>query len=448
MFENLSSNLTRIFNKLTSKGYLTESEIELTMREIRIALLEADVNLTIVKDFINKVKISIIGKEVIKSISPAQMIIKLVEENLVEILGTENSELNLNIPAPIKIMMVGLQGSGKTTNSGKIGLRITQKYHKKVLLVSLDTIRFAAQEQLAALAQQASVDFLPIIADENPLEIASRALKLVNSKNYEVVIFDTAGRLHIDENLMNELKKLKDLINPQEILLVADATTGQDALNIANKFNDSLSITGTILTRIDGDTRGGAALSIKAITGCAIKFISTGEKLTEIEEFHPKRIVSRILDMGDIISLVERAAENVDIEEAQKLAKRAQKGNFDLNDLSLQLKNIRKMGGISGVINLLPGMKNIKNKINDVKSNEKIILKQEAIILSMTKHERRNPKILNASRKRRIAKGSGSTIQEVNKLLKQYYDMNTVMKKISKMNKSSIMKQGFKGLFS
>jgi signal recognition particle subunit SRP54 len=448
MFENLSDSLTKIFDKLTKRGFLNEEDVNLALREVRIALLEADVALPVVKDFVNKIKEQIIGKEIVKSISPGQMVIKLVQDALSEVLGSEISELNLNIVPPAVIMMVGLQGSGKTTSSAKIAFRLKQKQNKKILLASLDVARPAAQEQLAVLANTAQVFSLPIIANQNPIDIAKRALNTAKLESYDLVILDTAGRLHIDESLMDELTQIKSVTNPCEILFVADAMTGQDAVNVAKEFNSKLSITGIILTRIDGDTRGGAALSIKAVTGCPIKFLGSGEKLSELEEFHPSRIASRILDMGDIVSLVEKAAENFNQLDAEKMAKKIQKGGFDLDDLAAQMKSIRKMGGVGSMLNFLPGIKKIKNQMADANVDEKILLRQEAIISSMTKHERKFPKILNASRKKRIAMGAGVQVQDINKLLKQHLDMSTMMKKFGKMDKKSMLRSGLGRLFS
>jgi signal recognition particle subunit SRP54 len=448
MFESLSENLGKIFDKLKGRGFLSEDDVNAAMREVRIALLEADVALPVVKEFINSVKEKAIGTEVLKSITPSQMVIKIVQDQLTVMLGSENNELSLQTAPPAVIMMAGLQGSGKTTTSAKIALRLKEKQHKKTLLASLDVARPAAQEQLAVLATQAGVASLPIIKGETPVQIAKRALQTAKLEGFDVVILDTAGRLHIDETLMSELVEIKKLASPVETLLVADSLTGQDAVNVAKEFHEKLTVTGIILTRIDGDNRGGAALSMRSITGCPIKFLGSGEKLTELEEFHPDRIASRILDMGDIVSLVERAAETINQEDAERLAKKVQKGTFDLNDLAEQLKTIRKMGGVGGLMGMLPGMKKIKSQLADANIDEKIIIRQEAIISSMTKQERKNAKIINASRRRRIAIGSGVTVQDVNRLLKQYQDMSTMMKKVSKMDKKSFMRSGLGNLFS
>lgn len=447
MFDSLSDNLSKIFSKLKGKGVLSEDDVNTAMREVRIALLEADVALPVVKDFINKVKERAIGQEVVKSISPAQMVIKIVQDNLVETLGSDSAELNLNVPAPAVIMMAGLQGSGKTTSAAKLALNLRRKKGKKVLLASLDIYRPAAQKQLEILAKQIEVGSLPIIEGEKPEKITKRALEVARLEGYDILVLDTAGRLHIDKELMHELQIVKKLANPVETLLVADCLTGQDAVNIASQFQSQIGITGIILTRVDGDSRGGAALSMRQVTGCPIKFIGVGEKVSEFEEFHPDRIASRILGMGDIIALVERAAENVDIEEAKKLQQKMKKGSFDLDDLAGQFKTMRKMGGIGSLMGMLPGIGKFKKQIDESGGiDERMLIRQESIIYSMTKKERRNPKLLNGSRKRRIAAGSGVEVQEVNRLLKQFKDMETMMKKFSKMDKKSIMRGGLKGM--
>jgi signal recognition particle subunit SRP54 len=448
MFASLSENLGKIFDKLTRRGFLSEQDVDLAMREVRIALLEADVSLPVVRDFINKVKEVAIGEEVIKSISPAQMVIKVVQDQLTETLGSEFQELNLAITPPAVIMMVGLQGAGKTTCSAKLALRLKEKQNKKVLVASLDVNRPAAQEQLAVLARQAGVESLEIMPGQRPVAIAERALKTAKTEGYDVLILDTAGRLHIDYELMQELETVKKNTNPIETMLVADSLTGQDAVNIASQFNQRLSLTGIILTRIDGDNRGGAALSMRFTTGCPIKFLGSGEKLSDLQEFHPKRIASRILGMGDIVSLVEKAAETVNQEEAEKLAKKFKKGSFDLNDLASQIRNIKKMGGLGSMLSFLPGIGKIKDKLGEGKIDEKLLARQEAIIYSMTKQERKFPKLLNASRKKRIAAGAGVTVQDVNRLMKQYLDMSTVIKKLGKMDKKSMLRAGIGNIFS
>lgn len=446
MFESLSENLSKVFSKLKGKGVLGEDDVNSAMREVRIALLEADVALPVAKDFINKVKEKAVGQEVVKSVSPAQMVIKIVHDNLKEMLGHDASEINLKTTPPAVVMMVGLQGSGKTTSSGKLGYFLKEKQKKKILLASLDIYRPAAQQQLAVIANQTGIKSVDIIEGQKPLEITERALKQAKQESYDVLILDTAGRLHIDDELMKELQQVKKLANPVETILVADSLTGQDAVNIASSFNEKVGVTGIILTRIDGDGRGGAALSMKAVTGCPIKFLGVGEKISEFEVFHPDRIASRILDMGDVVSLVERAVENVDMEEAKRLEKKIKKGKFDLNDLAKQLKTMRKMGGIGGMMSMLPGIGKIKKQMGDAQIDERILIRQESIIYSMTKAERINPKIINGSRKKRIAIGSGVEVQDVNRLLKQYKQMAMVMKKIGRMDKKALMRGGLQNL--
>lgn len=442
MFNSLSNNLSNVFNKLKKRGIITESDLNTAMREVRIALLEADVALPVAKEFIKQVKEKALGQEVIKSVSPTDMIIKIVNDHLEELLQHENSELNFSNTPPITYMMVGLQGSGKTTTAGKLALHLKEKHNKKILLVSCDTYRPAAQDQLALLAQQIEVTSLPIIKEETPEQITKRALKVGKTEGYDIIILDTAGRLHIDDPLMEEIKSLNSLSTPSETLLVVDALTGQDAVNVAKHFNEALSITGIILTRIDGDARGGAALSMKNITGSPIKFLGSGEKITELEPFHADRIASRILGMGDVVSLVERAAETVSEEETKSLTQKIKKGQFDFNDLAKQFKTMRKMGGIGNIMSMMPGIGKFKDKIDEAGVNDQFIKRQEAIIHSMTTKERRNPKLINASRKQRIAKGAGQSIQDVNRLIKQHKQMSTVMKKFSKMDKKSLMRSG------
>ena len=440
MFESLSNNLNKIINKITSRGMLTEDDIDLAMREIRIALLEADVALSVVREFINKVKEQAKGEKVIKSISPGQMIVKIVHDELVMLLGEKLSPINLAAKPPAVIMVVGLQGSGKTTSSAKLALWLKQKMNKNVMLASLDTVRPAAKEQLQTLAKQVNINSLPIIANETALDIAKRALKTNKTSIEDVIILDTAGRLHIDEDLMQELVEIKKITNPIEIILVADALTGQDAVNIAKKFNETLSLTSIILTRIDGDSRGGAALSITQTTGCPIKYVGVGEKMNEFEVFHPDRIASRILGMGDIVSLVEKASATIDQEDAEKMAAKLKKGLFNLNDLLSQLRNLKKMGGISSMMGMIPGLGKLKAQMGNANINEHSMKQQEAIILSMTEKERRNSKVINGSRRKRIAKGSGTQVQDVNRLLKQFQEMSNMMKKFSKMDQKSMMR--------
>ena len=446
MFDSLTTRLGDVFDRLRKRGALSEADVTAALREVRVALLEADVALPVVKDFVNAVKDKAIGQDVVRSVSPGQMVIKIVHDHLVEVLGSEQVELSLASVPPVGIMMVGLQGSGKTTTSAKIALRFKNRDKKKVLMASLDVHRPAAQEQLAILGRQTGVDTLPIVAGEKPVQIAERAMKVGRLEGYDVVMLDTAGRLHIDEALMMEVAAVRDLVKPHETLLVADAMTGQDAVTVGKAFNERIGLTGIVLTRIDGDARGGAALSMRAITGKPIKLLGIGEKLDALETFHPDRIAGRILGMGDVVSLVEKAAETIDQEEAAKLAAKMEKGNFDLDDLAAQLRQLRKMGGMSGMMSMLPGVGKIKKQISEANIDDKVIKRQEAIISSMTKAERKNPKVLNGSRRRRIALGSGTTVQDVNKLLKQHQDMATMMKKVQKLGKKGFMRQGLAGL--
>ncbi len=443
MFDNLSDSLGKVFSKLKGKGYIGEDDVNAAMREVRIALLEADVALPVAKDFIKQVKERAIGQEVIKSVSPAQMVIKIVQDCLEETLGGEEAaELNLAANPPVVVMMVGLQGSGKTTSTGKLALRLKNKQKKKVLMASLDIYRPAAQEQLAILGQQTQVDTLPIVKEEKPEAITKRALSEAKKGGYDVLLLDTAGRLHIDGELMAELQAVKKLSNPTETLLVADALTGQDAVHIATEFNEKVGVTGIVLTRVDGDGRGGAALSMKAVTGQPIKFIGVGEKVSEFEPFHPDRIASRILGMGDVVSLVERAAENVNEEDAKALEKKMRKGSFDMEDMAKQFKLMKKMGGLGGIMGMMPGMGKLKDKVAEAGVDDKTFIRLEAIISSMTKWERKNPDQIKASRKKRIAAGSGTLVQDVNRLLKQHKQMKTMMKKMGKMDKKSMMRSG------
>ena len=447
MFENLSNRLSDVFDRLRRRGALGEEDVAAALREIRIALLEADVALPVVKDFINAVRDRAVGQEVLRSVTPAQMVVKIVHDHLVETLGrTGEVGLNLNAVPPVVVMMVGLQGSGKTTSAAKIALRLRNRDKKKVLIASLDVQRPAAQEQLAVLGRQVGVASLPIVAGERPLAIARRAVQTGRLEGYDVVILDTAGRLHIDEELMLELAAVRDATLPTETLLVADAMTGQDAVNVAKSFNERVGVTGIMLTRVDGDARGGAALSMRAITGKPIKFVGTGEKIDALEPFHAERIAGRILDMGDVVGLVEKAAETIDQHEAEKLAAKMQKGSFDLDDLAGQLRQLRKMGGMSGMMGMLPGIGKIKKQLGEAKIDDGMIKRQEAIISSMTKKERRNPKLLNASRRLRVAAGSGTTVQEINRLLKQYQDMAHMMKKASKLGKKGLTRHGLSAL--
>tara|TARA_E500000075_G_C6996323_1_gene327326 strand:+ start:2852 stop:4351 length:1500 start_codon:yes stop_codon:yes gene_type:complete len=432
MFETLSDRLSTVFSKITGRGLLTESNVDEALREVRRALLEADVALEVVKDFLEKVREKAIGEEVIKSVSPGQTVIKIVNDELTKLLGSENVELNLKVNPPAVVMMVGLQGSGKTTTSAKIAHFIRNKYKNKVMMASLDVNRPAAQEQLEILGIENSIDTLPIIKNQKPTEIAKRAFQEAKLGGFDVLILDTAGRLHVDEGLMNELDSINQIANSQEIMLVADALTGQDAVNVAKSFSQKLPLTGVILTRLDGDSRGGAALSMRHITGQPIKFVGVGEKIENLEEFYPDRISNRILGMGDIVSLVEKAKETIDTENANKIAKKISKGLFDLDDMAQQLKQMSKMGGISGILGMLPGVSKVKKQMAESNMNDKIIIRQIAIISSMTPKEKRNPKLLNASRKRRIARGSGTEVSEINKLIKLYRQTSDMMKKFGK----------------
>ena len=448
MFDTLAEKLSGVFDRLARRGALTESDVDTAMREIRIALLEADVALPVVRDFVAKVREQAVGQAVVKSVTPSQMVVKIVNDALVETLGGENAALDLNAPAPVPVLMVGLQGSGKTTTSAKLALRL-KKDKKRVLLASLDVYRPAAQEQLAQLGKQIDVAVLPVIVGEKPKAIAARAMAEAK-KGYDVVILDTAGRLHIDLDMMAEVAEVRALVNPHETLLVVDALAGQDAANIAREFNEKIGITGIVLTRIDGDSRGGAALSMRAVTGRPIKFLGAGEKVEALEPFHPDRLAGRILGMGDVVSLVETAAEKMDKDEAERVAKRMMDGRFDLNDLLSQLRQMQKMGDLKGLLGLIPGMGKFKAQIDAAKIDDKVFKRQEAIILSMTPRERRNPDIIKASRKKRIADGCGLSVQEVNKLLKQYDQMADMMKKVKKMGKRGLfggLPGGFGGGF-
>jgi len=445
MFEGLTGRLGDIFDKLRRRGALTEEDVSAALREVRVALLEADVALPVVKQFVAQVKERAVGVEVLRSISPGQQVIKIVHDNLVEMLG-EGVEINLNAAAPVPVLMVGLQGSGKTTSTAKIALRLKTKERKKVLMASLDVRRPAAQEQLKVLGEQVGVATLPIVPGQDPIAIARRALETGRLEGYDVVMLDTAGRLSIDEELMAEVAAVRDATNPAETLLVADAMTGQDAVTVATNFNDKVGITGIMLTRIDGDARGGAALSMRQITGKPIKLLGTGEKIDELEPFHPDRIAGRILGMGDVVSLVEKAVETIDKEDAEKLARKMEKGGFDLDDMAMQMKQLRKMGGMSGLMGMLPGIGKIKDQMKDANIDDGMIKRQEAIISSMTKAERKNPDIIKASRRKRIAAGSGTSVQEVNKLLKQFETMRGMMKQVQKLGKKGLMRQGLQGL--
>ena len=432
MFETLSDRLTGIFDKLTGRGALSEDDVAEAMREVRRALLEADVALEVVRGFIDTVQEKAIGHEVLKSITPGQQVIKIVNDELVAMLGDEAVGIDLKAKAPVPIMLVGLQGSGKTTTCAKIALRLLKQNKKKILMASLDTSRPAAQEQLRVLGEQVEVDTLAIKKGQDPLQITRRAIKEAKTGGYDVVMLDTAGRTHIDKELMAETVEIHKIAKPHETLLVADALTGQDAVNLAKSFDECVPLTGIVLTRVDGDGRGGAALSMRAVTGKPIKLIGTGEKVDALEDFHPDRIANRILGMGDVVSLVEKAAETLDVETAEKIAKKMRKGVFDLEDLSDQLKQMEKIGGMSGVLNMLPGIGKMKKQIEEADLDNSVVKRQQAIISSMTMKERRVPKLLNASRKKRVASGSGTTVQDINKLLKMHRTMADMMKKMGK----------------
>jgi signal recognition particle subunit SRP54 len=449
MFETLQDRLGSILNGLTGRGALSEADVAAALREVRRALLEADVALEVVRSFTDAVRENAVGAEILKSIKPGQMVVKLVHDELIAMLGSEGVSIDLNAAAPVVIMMVGLQGSGKTTTSGKIANRLKTRDKKKVLMASLDTRRPAAQEQLRQLGVQTGIDTLPVIAGQSPTDIAARAVQAARLGGHDVVILDTAGRTHIDEPLMIEMAEIKRKSNPHEILLVADALTGQDAVNLARNFDDRVGITGLVWTRRAGDGRGGAALSMRAVTGKPIKLIGTGEKMDALEEFHPKRVADRILGMGDIVSLVEKAAENIDAEQAAAMAKKMQSGKFDLNDLASQLQQMTKMGGMGGIMGMMPGMGKMKDQMAAAGLDDRMFGRQLAIISSMTRKERANPDILKHSRKKRIASGSGTDAAEINKLLKMHRQMADVMKAMGGKGKGGgMMRAAMGGLAS
>ena len=428
MFETLSGRLSGILGKLRGRGALSESDVNDAMREVRRALLEADVALDAARSFTDRVRTKAVGADVIRSVTPGQMVVKIVHDELTAMLGSDAEPIDLNAAPPVCILMAGLQGSGKTTTTAKIAKRLFDRQKRKVLMASLDTRRPAAMEQLAILGRQISVDTLPIVAGQTPVQIARRAQEAARLGGYDVVMLDTAGRTTLDEALMAEVAEVKAAANPHEILLVLDALTGQDAVNTAKAFNDRLGITGAVLTRVDGDGRGGAALSLRAVTGKPIKLIGTGEKMDALEDFHPQRIAGRILGMGDIVSLVERAAENIDVEQAQRAAEKIRKGKFDLEDLKLQLQQMEKLGGVGGLMGMIPGIAKMKDQLANTGMNDKAVKRQVAIINSMTPKERRDPDVLKHSRKKRIAAGSGTSSEEINKLLKMHRGMADMMK--------------------
>ncbi|MGQ2986848.1 MAG: signal recognition particle protein [Blastomonas fulva] len=439
MFESLTSKLGDVFDRLKKRGALTESDVVEALREVRVALLEADVALPVVKDFVASVKDKAIGQQVLRSVTPGQMVIKIVHDHLVDMLGREVEDVSLAAVAPVPILMVGLQGSGKTTSTAKIAKLLKEKHGKKVMMASLDVQRPAAQEQLKVLGEQVNVATLPIVAGQMPVDIARRALQSAKLQSFDVVMLDTAGRLHVDQQLMDEMKAVANEATPKEILLVVDSLTGQDAVNVAQNFSEQVPLTGVVLTRMDGDARGGAALSMRAVTGRPIKFVGMGEKMDAIEPFHPGRVAGRILGMGDVVSLVEKAAATVEREDADKLAAKMSKGQFDMNDLRTQLRQMTKMGGLGALAGMMPGMKKAKAAMSASGVDDKVLVHMDAIIGSMTPKEREKPALLNAKRKIRIAKGSGTTVQDVNRVLKMHQEMEGAMKKIRKMG-------GLKGL--
>jgi signal recognition particle subunit SRP54 len=432
MFETLSERLSGILDKLTRRGALTETDVAEAMREVRRALLEADVALDVVRDFTEAVKAKAVGQEVVRSVSPGQMVVKIVHDELVRVLGADAQGIDLAAQPPVTMMLVGLQGSGKTTTTAKLARRLQTRDKQKVLMASLDTRRPAAQEQLRVLGEQAGVATLPIVAGESPTEIASRALKASRLGGYDVLLLDTAGRTHIDDELMAEVAAIEQIAQPHETLLVADALTGQDAVNLAKSFDARVALTGIVLTRVDGDGRGGAALSMRAVTGKPIKLIGVGEKLDALEGFHPARIAGRILGMGDVVGLVEKAMETVELDKAQKIAAKVKKGAFDLDDLAEQLNQMQKLGGMGGVLNMLPGIGKVKKQLDAANLDDKILKRQQAMIGSMTRAERKNPKLLNASRKKRVAAGSGTSVPEINRLVKMHRQMADMMKSMGK----------------
>ena len=432
MFENLTNKLEGIFKKLKKAPSLNKAQVETGLKEIRQALLAADVALAVVKKFIEDIKPKAIGQEIIRSTSPGQMLVKIVYDQLVEVLGGKTEEINLKAVPPASILLVGLQGSGKTTTAVKLAKNLEKSLNKKILLVSLDIYRPAAQEQLKVLCEKNSLNVLPIIKDQVPLDIAQRALNAANLAGTDVIIFDTAGRTQIDLSMMSEIKNIKDAVKPVETMLVADSLTGQIAVNLASEFDKAVSLTSIILTRVDGDGRGGAALSMKQTTGKPIKFLGVGEKIDDLETFHPDRLANRILGMGDIVSLVEKASQDLDEEKIKLTEEKIKKGNFTFDDYLLQLRQMKKMGGMEGVLSLLPGVGKVKEQMQNANIDEKLLSSNEAIILSMTKKERSNPDIISGSRRKRISLGSGTDVQTINRLLKQFKMMSKMMKKMSK----------------
>ena len=435
MFENLTNKLESIFSKLKSAPSLTENQVDSGLKEIRLALLEADVALSVTKEFISKIKPKAIGQEIIKSTSAGQMIVKIVYDELVNILGSKNEELNLKAVPPVSLLLVGLQGSGKTTSAAKLAKNIEKNFKKKVMLVSLDVYRPAAQEQLRLLAESNGVQCLPIVEKQQPIDIVKRSLNAANLNGSDTIIFDTAGRTQIDLPMMSEIKKIKEITKPAETILVADSLTGQIAVNVAKEFDKTLGLSGIILTRVDGDARGGAALSMKHVTGKPIKYIGVGEKITDLELFHPDRLANRILGMGDIVTLVEKAQQDLSEEKIKETEDELKKGIFTMDAYLSQLRQMKKMGGMEGVMSMLPGVNKMKTKMDQANIDEKMLIENEAIILSMTKKERENPKIISGSRRKRISIGAGVDVSKINKLLKQFKMMSEMMKKMSQGKK-------------
>ncbi len=448
MFENLSERLGGVFDRLTKQGALSEDDVKTALREVRVALLEADVSLPVARDFVKAVQDKATGQAVTKSITPGQQVVKIVQDELEHVLTGDADPGTLKIdnpPAPI--LMVGLQGSGKTTTTAKLAKRLKERENKRVLMASLDTNRPAAMEQLAILGVQIGVDTLPIVKGETPVDIAKRAKTQASLGGYDVYMLDTAGRLHIDQELIAQAAAVRDVANPRETLLVVDGLTGQDAVNVATEFDDKIGVTGVVLTRMDGDGRGGAALSMRAVTGKPIRFVGLGEKMDALETFEPKRIAGRILGMGDIVALVEKAQETIEAEQAERMMKRFQKGAFNMNDLKMQLEQMLKMGGMEGMMGMMPGMGKMKGQMEKAGMDDSILKRQIALINSMTKRERANPQLLQASRKKRIAAGAGLEVSELNKLVKQHRQMADMMKKMGKMGKGGMLKQAMKGMF-
>ena len=435
MFENLTNKLESIFSNLKSAPSLTEEQVSSGLKEIRLALLEADVALPVTKEFISNIKPKVVGQEIIKSISAGQMIVKIVYDELVNILGSKNEELNFKAVPPVSILLVGLQGSGKTTSAAKLAKNIEKNYKKKVMLVSLDVYRAAAQEQLRLLAEKNGIQCLPIVKKQQPIDITKRALNAASLNGSDIIIFDTAGRTQVDLPMMSEIKQIKDITKPAETILVADSLTGQIAVNVAKEFDTAVNLSGIILTRVDGDARGGAALSMKHITGKPIKFIGVGEKITDLEIFHPDRLANRILGMGDVVTLVEKAQQDLSDEKIKETEEELKKGIFTMDSYLAQLRQMKKMGGMEGVMSMLPGVNKMKAKMDQANIDEKMLIENEAIILSMTKKEKENPKIISGSRRKRISVGSGVDVSKINKLLKQFKMMSDVMKKMSQGKK-------------